>query len=89
MEWAGLGVVTLALAAAAAWRWQERQPVPRRRVGLCWIVGYWRTAAARPTAWRSVWSAAPSASPHRAANQGPTTSRFLSQRIETFWIQNT
>lgn len=64
MEWAGLLAATLQSAVAVAWRQLGRRPVQRKHVRLCWIVGYWRAAAAHLTAWRSVWSAAPSASPH-------------------------
>lgn len=52
-------------AAAAAWRQRGRRLALRRRVRPCWIVGYWRTAAPLLTAWRSAWSAAPSASQRR------------------------
>lgn len=75
-EWAEPPAATPPPAAAAAWRRQGRRPARRRRVRRCWIVGYWRTAAAPPTAWRSVWSAAPSASPRRAANHRRATRRL-------------
>lgn len=64
MEWAEPLAVNLQSAVAVAWRQRGRRPVQRRHVRLCWIVGYWRAAAAHLIAWRSVWSAAPSASPH-------------------------
>lgn len=55
-----------AAAAAALRTWETTAIAP----ATTWTVASWMPAASPPTAWRSAWSAAASASPHRKDHDG-------------------